>query len=61
MYKVTVDKDACISCEQCVDACPVGVFEMKDDKAVPVNADECTGCEECKSNCPVECIEVEEV
>jgi ferredoxin len=47
MWEVTVDKEKCTGDEECVDVCPVDVFEMVDGKADPVNADECLGCESC--------------
>ena len=47
MFSVTVDADKCIGDEECVEVCPVDVYEMQDGKAVPVAADECLGCESC--------------
>jgi NAD-dependent dihydropyrimidine dehydrogenase PreA subunit len=41
----TVDESKCVGCEECVDVCPVEVFEMQDEKSVAVNAEECLGCE----------------
>jgi NAD-dependent dihydropyrimidine dehydrogenase PreA subunit len=61
MYKVEVDEDKCIGCEECVEVCPVDVFEMQDEKSVPVNADECIGCESCVEACEQEAIKVAEV
>lgn len=60
-YNVTVDEDKCIGCAQCVDVCPVEVYEMKDGKSDPVNADECLGCESCVEVCEGHCITVEEL
>ncbi|MCI5148210.1 MAG: 4Fe-4S dicluster domain-containing protein [Candidatus Electrothrix sp. MAN1_4] len=60
MFEVTVDKDKCTACEECVGSCPAGVFEMVDDKSDPVNEDECLGCETCVEVCEAEAIKVKE-
>ena len=57
----TVDSNKCEGCGECVDVCPSEVFEMQDDKSVPVNADECLGCESCIEVCEANAITVEEV
>ena len=61
MYKVEVDQEKCIGCGECVDICPVDVYEMQGEKSVPVNADECIGCESCIEVCDQEAIIVTEV
>jgi NAD-dependent dihydropyrimidine dehydrogenase PreA subunit len=61
MWEVTVDKSKCDGDEECVEVCPVDVFEMVDGKADPVNAEECLGCESCVEVCEAEAITVEEV
>jgi len=60
MYKIEVDGDKCIGCEECVNICPVDVYEMKNEKSVPVNAEECIGCESCVEVCEQEAITVTE-
>jgi NAD-dependent dihydropyrimidine dehydrogenase PreA subunit len=59
-YKVTVDHDKCIGDGECVDVCPVEVYELQDGKAVPVNMEECLGCESCVEVCEQDAITVEE-
>ena len=58
----TVDAAKCEGCEECVDNCPVDVFEMKDGKSVVPEdkADECLGCETCIEVCEEDAITVEE-
>jgi len=58
---VEVDEEKCTGCEECVSVCPVDVFEMKDEKSVPVNAEECIGCESCIEVCEQDAITVTEV
>ncbi len=49
MYDVKVDKEKCVGCGECVEICPVDVYEIIDEKSVPVNAEECLGCESGRS------------
>jgi NAD-dependent dihydropyrimidine dehydrogenase PreA subunit len=60
-WSVTVDADKCVGDNECVDVCPVEVYELQDGKAVPVNADECLGCESCVEVCESGAITVEEL
>ena len=57
-FTPVVDAGKCIGCEECVDVCPVEVFEMQDGKSVVVNGDECLGCESCVEACSVDAIEI---
>ncbi len=59
-FSVLLDKDACNGCEECLEACTTGVFEMRNGKAVPTHADECIGCESCAEVCEQKAIRVEE-
>ena len=59
-YNVTVDAEKCVGCGECVDVCPVEVYELKDEKFVPVNEEECLGCESCIEVCEHDAITVEE-
>jgi len=59
-FTVTVDLDKCEGCEECVDICPMEVFEMQDEKSAPVNAEDCEGCESCIEVCEPGAITVTE-
>jgi NAD-dependent dihydropyrimidine dehydrogenase PreA subunit len=61
MYLVTVNAEKCEGCEECVNNCPVSVFEMKDGKADPVHADLCEGCETCVSVCSTGAVTLSEM
>ncbi len=58
--RVEVDPDKCRGDEECVNLCPVGVFEILQDKANPVNKEECLGCGSCVEACPSAAITVTE-
>ncbi len=60
-YQVEVDDAKCEGCEECIEVCPVDVYEMVDDKSVPVNAEECLGCESCIEVCDQEAITITEI
>jgi len=60
-YEVVVDTEKCEGCEECIEVCPVDVFEMEDDKSVPVNAEECLGCESCIEVCEQDAITITEI
>ncbi len=60
MFLVEVDADKCVGDEECVEVCPVDVYEMVDGKADPVNMDECLGCESCVEVCEEDAITVTE-
>ena len=60
-YKVSVNRDACISCGICISVCP-NVFEFKEGKSHPkvsVTQEECVL--EAEKECPVHAIKVEKV
>jgi NAD-dependent dihydropyrimidine dehydrogenase PreA subunit len=60
-FNPVVDQDKCTGCEECVDICPVDVYEIVDGKSTPVNAEECVGCDSCVEVCPEGAITVEEL
>jgi NAD-dependent dihydropyrimidine dehydrogenase PreA subunit len=50
-FTVTVDGRKCNGCEECLEACTVGMFRIENDKAVPASDRECMGCESCVNVC----------
>ncbi len=49
--------DACIGCGICLQQCPFGAIELKENMAVI--SDSCTLCGSCESVCPVQAIQIE--
>jgi len=60
-FRVMVDEKKCTGCEECVEACTVGVFEIREKRSVPVAGEKCLGCENCVTVCERKAITVEEV
>ena len=52
---LTVLKDKCTGCGDCVKVCPVEAIKLKDGKAV-IDAGECIECDACIDECPTEAI-----
>jgi NAD-dependent dihydropyrimidine dehydrogenase PreA subunit len=53
-----LDKDKCTGCGRCVEACPRGVFAMRERKAVIGDADSCIECGACQRNCAFNAVSV---
>jgi len=62
IIKVIIDKEKCIGCTLCVQACPE-VFKMEGDKAVvsvnPVPQEIEDSCRDAVQQCPVEAIAIQ--
>jgi len=61
MYLITITEGKCDGCGECVEACPVNLFEMVDGKAVCEDASECLGCESCVVVCSNEAVKLQEL
>lgn len=57
-FKVSVDREKCNGCEECLEACTVGMFRMINGKASPLTDRECMGCESCVGVCDENAITV---
>lgn len=51
VFRYRIDKDACISCGKCTQACPMAI-----DVQANVNSPECVRCGSCIAACPKGCI-----
>jgi NAD-dependent dihydropyrimidine dehydrogenase PreA subunit len=62
MFIINVNFQKCTGCAECVNICPVEVYELgPGGKTNPINAGECVGCMSCVEVCPVPCITVKEM
>jgi NAD-dependent dihydropyrimidine dehydrogenase PreA subunit len=59
MPQQKIDLSKCSGDGTCVEVCPVGVYEIKKDKAVPVNPEACIECRACEVQCPNSAIKIE--
>lgn len=61
MIRISVYRDKCTLCGRCVDACPVGCFQMDSDGELRViNEELCLFCRNCVEEAPRKgCISVE--
>ncbi|MBW9220898.1 4Fe-4S binding protein [Methanothermococcus sp. SCGC AD-155-M21] len=59
---VIIDYDKCKGpdCAECVNTCPMEVFEIEDAKVVVANEEVCTFCMVCEDVCPEDAIEVKD-
>jgi iron only hydrogenase large subunit-like protein len=48
---ITVDKEKCVNCHQCIAMCPVKFANNGSDEYVTINHDLCIGCGECIQAC----------
>ncbi len=60
-FEVSVERERCKGCEECVEVCTVKVFEIQEGEAVPVNVKDCMGCGSCVEVCKERAITVREL
>ena len=53
-----VKSETCEGCGDCVETCPCGAIEMKENKAV-IDGEVCADCGACVDVCPTHAIEME--
>ena len=47
-----IDKDKCVGCGACVDACPMRCIAIGEDGKAEIDEDICISCGTCESTCP---------
>ncbi|MBI5920212.1 MAG: 4Fe-4S binding protein [Betaproteobacteria bacterium] len=52
MADIQIDKQLCDGCGDCVKACPMEIFLLKEEKATAINVETCMDCELCEVGCP---------
>jgi Fe-S-cluster-containing hydrogenase component 2 len=55
---VELDTELCISCLQCVEACPFGAIYAHGDVDHPIKCDMCGGSPKCVEKCPKGAIQI---
>lgn len=57
-YQVSINQILCNKCKVCLRFCPKEVFDLVEERVVPVQGIECVGCRVCMEYCPNHAIEV---
>ncbi len=61
MVRIGIDIEKCIGCGACVNACPVSLYKIVNEKTKVVGSTEkCVLCRACETACPVGAITVNE-
>jgi ferredoxin len=54
----SVNAEKCTACGECVESCPLGAIEVKENLAV-VDPDTCGDCGACLDTCPSQAITID--
>lgn len=56
----SINRDKCVGCHMCVQACPASVLELVNHKSTIVNFDACIQCRKCESACAFDALRMHE-
>lgn len=54
--KIDYEKCNSLNCLECLDLCPMQVFEIKDNKLIIANIESCCRCQACQEVCSYDAI-----
>jgi len=52
-----INKSKCAGCGACLNVCPYGAIEIREDGKAFIDQDKCKKCGECQKICPFDAIE----
>ena len=52
MVKFEVNKDKCVGCGACVEACPTNSIKIGEDNKAVIDQETCEQCGKCQEVCP---------
>ena len=58
MADIQINEQLCDGCGDCVKACPMEIFVLREEKATAINVDTCMDCELCEVGCTNQAIKV---
>ena len=56
MVKFEVDKEKCVGCGACVEACPTKSIKIDEDNKAVIDQETCEQCGACQGVCPFDAI-----